>query len=67
LLQPLPSKALAMEFHSLFTGDKSTLEGINDKGFPAYPITPENYAIVYKSKDIDAYATFFTQNYLGRQ
>ncbi len=67
LLQPLPSKALAMEFHSLFTGDKSNLVGINDKGYPAFPITPDNYAILYKSKDLNAYTTFFTQNYLGRQ
>ncbi len=67
LMQPLPSKALAMELHNLFTTDRTNLVGINDKGYPAFPITPANYTLLYKSKDVDGYLQFFQQNYLGRQ
>ena len=38
--------------------------GVNDQGHPVFAISPDNYTQLYKNKDVDAYAAFFTQNYL---
>lgn len=67
LLSGFPTKEKVMEYFGLFNGGSDQLSGINDQGFPAFPITTENYAQLYKSKDVDGYTTFFAQNYLDRQ
>lgn len=61
------TKARAMEFYELFRGNKDVLVGINDQGFPAFAISPDNYSALYKNKDVDGYTAFFAENYLGRQ
>ncbi len=67
LLTFFDTKAKAMEFYELFTGTSDVLAGINDQEFPAFAISPDNYSQLYKSKDVDGYAAFFTENYLGSQ
>ena len=61
------TKARAMEFYELFRGNKDVLVGINDQGFPAFAISPDNYSTLYKNKDVEGYAAFFSKNYLGGQ
>lgn len=67
LVSPFADKAQALQYHALFTGDPEMLDGINNMGFPAFAITPENYGLVYKSKDVAAYQTYFQENYLDGQ
>ncbi len=67
LLSPLPDKAKALEFHNLFAGNQDVLLGVNDMGYPAFAISTENYAVLYKSKDVEAYQAFFEENYLDGQ
>jgi tetratricopeptide (TPR) repeat protein len=67
LLSFFDTRAKAMEYYSLFSGDRDKLAGINDQGFPAFPISPDNYSQLFKNKDVDGYASFFTKNYLDRQ
>lgn len=67
LISFFDSKLKAMEYYSLFSEDKDKLAGINDKGFPAFPISPDNYTQLFKNKDVDGYASFFSKNYLERQ
>ncbi|MBK8498613.1 MAG: hypothetical protein IPL52_07300 [Flavobacteriales bacterium] len=67
LISPLPNKAKSLEYHALFIGDEEMLQGINNMGYPAFPITTENYAVLYKSKDLAAYQAFFEENYLDGQ
>ncbi len=67
LLSGFPSKEKAMEYFGLFNSGSEQLVGINDQGFPAFPITTANYAQLYKSKDVDGYTSFFTENYLDGQ
>ncbi|MEX1132010.1 MAG: hypothetical protein WEC15_02190, partial [Flavobacteriales bacterium] len=67
LLTFFDTKAKAMEFYSLFRGNKDVLAGINDKGHPAFAISPDNYSTLYKNKDVEGYAAFFSKNYLGGQ
>ncbi len=59
------SKVKAMEFYTLFNNDKDLLLGINDMGYPAFAISPDNYSQLYKHKDVDGYTSFFASNYLG--
>ena len=44
--------------------DKRVLAGINDKQYPAFAISPDNYSELYKTKDVEAYSAFFATNYL---
>jgi hypothetical protein len=67
LLTFFDTKAKAMEFYSLFRGNKDVLAGINDQGHPAFAISPDNFSTLFKSKDVDGYAAFFSKNYLGGQ
>jgi tetratricopeptide (TPR) repeat protein len=67
LISFFDSKAKAMEYYTLFSSDSEMLTGINDKGFPAFPISPDNYTQLFKNKDVDGYASFFSKNYLDRQ
>jgi tetratricopeptide (TPR) repeat protein len=60
------SKEKAMEFYNLFKGNKGLLDGINNKGFPAFAISPENYTQLYKNKDVEGYTAFFLENYQER-
>ena len=43
------------------------LVGVNDQEFPEFGIGTDNYAQLYKTKDVEGYMTFFTENYLGPQ
>ncbi|TXI81124.1 MAG: hypothetical protein E6Q44_05145 [Flavobacteriales bacterium] len=67
LVSGFPNKELAMQYNALFTSGNEQLVGINDQGFPAFPITTANYTQLYKSKDVEGYSNFFAQNYLDRQ
>ncbi len=67
LLSVFESKQKAMEYYDLFLSDRVRLQGINDQGYATFAITPDNYSQLYKSKDLDGYATFFAENYLKAQ
>ncbi|MGV3636095.1 MAG: hypothetical protein ACO1NQ_00485, partial [Flavobacteriales bacterium] len=67
LLSGFTTKEMAMQYHELFSSGNEQLVGINDQGFPAFPITSANYAQLYKSKDLNGYQAFFEQNYLDGQ
>ncbi|MFZ1687886.1 MAG: tetratricopeptide repeat protein [Flavobacteriales bacterium] len=58
------SKEEAMAFYELYLSDKRVLAGINDKHYPAFAISPDNYSELYKTKDVVAYSAFFATNYL---
>lgn len=67
VLRLFDDKAAAMAYYQQFLSDVGMLSGINDQGHPIFAISPDNYAQLYKNKDVDAYAAFFTQNYLPKQ
>lgn len=66
-VSPFENKQKAMEFYALYIANKELLAGVNDQGYATFAISAANYAQFYKSKDIDAYAAFFTTNYLEGQ
>ena len=63
---PFTNKAKAMEYYNLFMATP-ILSGLNDAGYPTFAISTANFAVFYKDKDIDAYASFFSDNYLQGQ
>lgn len=67
LLSPFESKEKAMEYHALFNSGNEQLVGINDQGYPAFAIGAENYAQLFRSKDVEGYTTFFSEKYLDHQ
>ena len=67
LINTLPNKMKAMEYHALFMGNQDLLQGINNMGFPCFAITPENYVTLFKSKDVAGYLEWFQQQYLDGQ
>ena len=67
LLSFFESREKAMEYYSMFNSDRNFLSGINDQGFAAFAISPDNYTQLFKNKDVEGYASFFTKNYLEGQ
>lgn len=55
-----------MEYYNLFMATP-ILSGLNDAGYPTFAISTANFAVFYKDKDIDAYTSFFSDNYLQGQ
>lgn len=61
------SKEKAMEYYTLFMANQDVLVGVNDHGYPAFAISPDNYAQLYRNKDVEGYSAFFLEKYLERQ
>jgi hypothetical protein len=59
------TKAKAMQFHELYTGDVDMLDGLNEEGHPAFAISSDNYTELYKTKDVEGYLRFFAEHYVG--
>ena len=66
-VSPFPNKQKAMEYYALFIANQEQLVGVNDQGYATFAISATNYATFYKTKDVDAYASFFMANYLEGQ
>ncbi|MBL8002064.1 MAG: tetratricopeptide repeat protein [Flavobacteriales bacterium] len=64
VLSSFPSSEKAMELIGLFQAERSKLRGINDKGYPLFAITPGNFALLFKSKDVEGYRAFFLERYV---
>ena len=67
LMSIFQTREKAMAYFEAFRGPQPMLANINDQGYACFAITPENYATMYKAKDLDGYAQFFDQNYLNPQ
>jgi len=67
LLSGFKTKEVAMTYFALFSGGNEQLVGVNDQGYPTFAITTENYSTLYKSKDVNGYTAFFSENYLDHQ
>ena len=61
LFDDLPA---AMAYYQQVLSDIGMLAGVNDQGHDIFSISPDYYAQLFRNKDVDAYASFFTKNYL---
>lgn len=62
-IQTLPSKIQAMNYLAKQQGSNGALKKQKLKGARMYVMTPDNFIIFYKSKDLNQYEEFFKKNY----
>lgn len=65
LVRTLSDKVKAMDYYSTFKSNQDMLKEVNEKAYPIFAISPENYATLFKDKDVAAYTTFFESKYLN--
>lgn len=53
----------AQNYFDTFTANSNELDDINKADYGKYLISKENYLTLFKSKDLEAYSTFFSSNY----
>ena len=53
----------AQNYFNTFTANKEELNEINKSDYGAYLISKENYLTLFKTKNLEAYATFFSSNF----
>lgn len=53
----------AQNYFDTFTSNSEELSEINKTDYGRYLISKENYLTLFKTKDLEAYATFFSSNY----
>ena len=53
----------AQNYFDIFTANTEELDEINRADYGAYLISKENYLTLFKTKNLEAYATFFSSNY----
>jgi len=64
LVKSFQNQPIAEEFYKTFIQDQTVVASINVDGFDKMLISKKNYVTLFKEKDIDAYKSFFSQNYL---
>ena len=67
LLSLFDNRKKAMEYYDMFLSNTDQLLGVNDRNYPTFAISPDNYSALFKNKDVDGYAAFFTATYLKGQ
>jgi hypothetical protein len=53
----------AQDFMSTFAKNSTDLKSFNEKGFNYFLISKSNYIQLFKARNLDAYKTFYKQNY----
>lgn len=63
LVNSFTAREPAMEFYRKFNEDGSVLKDYGTVKFYNFVITRENFNVFYQTKDLEAYLTFFNNNY----
>jgi tetratricopeptide (TPR) repeat protein len=63
VINNLPDKAGAQQAFTNFSAHLSGSDALKGVRYFAYIITEDNFGILYQTKDIDSYKTFFEKNY----
>jgi hypothetical protein len=53
----------AMTYFTAITKSQYVITTLDETGWTPFVISVDNYPILYKNKDIEAYSTFFEENY----
>ena len=62
---PLASKA--KDYYDLLNQDAKVFNNITPEEYEIFPITMDNFTVLYRTKKTDEYKTFFTENYLKKK
>lgn len=65
LVRTLSNKVKAMDYYSTFKSNQDLLKEVNEKEYSIFAISPDNYATLFKNKDLQAYTAFFESKYLN--
>ncbi|MEQ8925990.1 MAG: tetratricopeptide repeat protein [Fulvivirga sp.] len=65
LVSDFEDKQEALNYYGSFLAQDPVNEQIRDSKFYKFVITKDNFNIFYQSKELDAYLSFFTKNYLN--
>lgn len=63
VIRPFASKVAAMAYYDMFRNNNAGLKGLNDRGYPFFAISSDNYPRFYVAKDAAGYTDFFARTY----
>jgi hypothetical protein len=63
LVNSFPGKKEAAEFYQNFNSNNTLFKEYGTVKFYNFVITRENFNVFYQTKDLEAYLTFFNNNY----
>jgi hypothetical protein len=67
LVDRFSDRAAALAYHALFTANTDMLAAVKSKAVANLPVSTGNYTQLFRSKDLEGYRTFFTENFLEGQ
>ena len=66
-IKQFPSSAKAKDYYDLLNQDSKVFQDISPEEYQVYPISTENFTILYQQKKTDEYKKFFTDNFLQKK
>lgn len=67
LIKSFSDQKGAMDYYTVFTGNREVLIDVNSSGYKMFVIHSTNYIELFKNKDIEGYLEFFNDNYLSKK
>ena len=67
LVKSFDNKKKAMDYFTVFTGNREMLIDVNSGGYTTFIISSTNYIELFKNKDIEGYTNFFNEHYLSEK
>lgn len=67
LIKSFSNQKAAIDYHTVYTGNREILINVNSGGFDMFVISSTNYIELFKNKDIEGYLDFFNDNYLSEK
>ena len=67
LVKSFSGKAKALDYYTVYTGNREMLIDVNSGGYNMFIISSSNYIELFKNKDIEGYTNFFNEHYLSEK
>jgi len=62
-----PASGKAKDYYDLINQDSKVFQDLTTAEYQVFPISTENFAILYQQKKIEEYKTFFAENFLKKK
>lgn len=66
MVKGFASRSLGVDYHNLLKGNVKVFNDLQPGSYQAFAISTENFAILFKDKDVDAYKKFFEQQVIKK-
>ncbi len=67
LVKQFPNAEKAQNFYNEIRYNEKIFDALPKEKYEVFSITPFNYGVFFREKDVNAYMSFFTKNYLEQQ